>query len=318
MKKALQLGLLGLFACARGADAPGRAAIGPSTAVGPTAATPTTGSATATLTEAGAVAENAPPDSAPACADGKYRVDETLVRAWRVGDRVFYCSTWDDENGQKNKGKCGSVDRSGARREEPRAEGKAAALPGLASIALKKTGRDNLSFTLQGGKREPHGATGHLKVGGKLTKTAPIEYDEHIAIEGWIGNGLVFETWVDEGPGCVRSMVDPRVGWPTTMGVGPDTEGLSGCHYHAAPYLRANDKEIAVVDTDAVRFVDETSLRVTAIETGTGTNPSDPYAAWTYGDEVVLAQGNPNAGDVTWINLKTHAKTTHRAQRTCR
>jgi hypothetical protein len=165
---------------------------------------------------------------------------ETLVAAWPKGERAFYCFKKGESEEARTKSKvtCMSVDRMGERHIETVT---ASAPPRLPTLTLDKRAKDKVEFILTGGKREPHGATGTLKVNDALSKTAPIEYDEHFAIEGWIGNGLVYRTWVDEGPGCSRFLVNPKEIWPAVNG---EAATLGGC-YGTAPFTRANEKEIA-------------------------------------------------------------------------
>ncbi len=82
-----------------------------------------------------------------------------------------------------------------------------------------------MSFDLVGGERTPHGARGTLTevATHRVLKSGPIDYDEHVDYLGWIGDGVVLGTRVDEG----MALYEPLKTWPPKIG---DGVYLGGCY----------------------------------------------------------------------------------------
>ena len=255
-----------------------------------------------------------PPRPAPFC-PAAYRADTHLQAAWPVGERTHFCvSEHDDSKPRPDDGsypvhpdRCASVGPDGDYRVEPAGR---SAPPPLPKGSLSKTSRDGaLSFSLRGGEREPKGARGTLRRHGKVLRSGAVTYDEHVALEGWVGNSVVLRTWVDEGPGCSLVVIDPLVHWPS--GLWNDAfDGLGGC-WADYDLWRPTPDRFVMLDGDgsSVTFVEENPLRIEAVQTG---RQSEEYEAqilvpWLEGDDLVLVYGSPIAGDVLRLNLRTRA-----------
>ena len=255
----------------------------------------------------------------PSCARENER-EAHLTAAWPEGDRVFYCvETAPDEFQAGVPPTCSSVGKLGDYRAEASRTGKPPPLP---TVPLRRESADGrLTFRIEGGLREPKRATGRLdqRAPKKTLKRAAIAYDEHIAFEGWIGQAIVFRTWVDEGPGCNWGMVDPQKTWPS----GVDYEkavSLGGC-YGTNYTLKPMPEEYAIVDAGGsmVTFVNETTLATSTVETERQGGPEMGTAIvpWLEGDVLVLVYGAPLSGDVVRVSLKTKSLTSAFTPRTC-
>ncbi len=249
------------------------------------------------------VDSGAAPES-PRCADREQREAE-LAAAWTDGDRVHYCvHTAPDGDDPGYPLTCSSVGKAGDYQVEPARTHDSAR---LSQVPLRTTSADGkYSFRLTGGERDPHKATGTLvEVASKrIVKKAPVDYDEHIALDGWIGSAVVFRTWVEEGPGCTLALVDPRVAWPS--GDYEHMQTLGGC-YDGAFTLKPNPDTYAVLDAGgaSVAFVDERTLAITKVETDRQAGPvmGTAIVPWLEGDQLVIVYGAPIAGDVVRIDL---------------
>jgi hypothetical protein len=165
-----------------------------------------------------------------------------------------------------------------------------------------------LTFELVGGERVPHGARGTLRevASHRVLKSAPIEYDEHLDDLGWIGDGIVLGTRVDEGPGCEMALYQPLKTWPPNLGDGVD---LGGC-YGGNVMLKPTPGVLAIVDASGsdIKFVDETTLAVDSLTIGHGAyaDSGTRIVAWLENSDsvLVLAYGSPITGDVARVDVK--------------
>lgn len=245
---------------------------------------------------------------APRCADAAQR-EAQLAAAWSENDRIHYCvRTAPNGEDPGYPLTCSSIGKTGDYRVEPARLHDSAR---LAHVPLRGTSADGkLTFRLTGGEREPHKAHGALVETGskRIVKKAPIEYDEHIAFDGFIGSGIVFRTWVDEGPGCTLALVDPRVDWPS--GDYEHMQTLGGC-YDGGLAIEPDADTYAWIDAGgaSVAFVDEKSLAVTKVETERQGGPDTGLAMvpWREGDQLVIVYGAPISGDVVRVDLSEHA-----------
>mgnify|MGYP003377557445 CR=1 FL=1 len=252
-------------------------------------------------------ADAGPPPAPPFCMDATLR-EAHLADAWPEGERVVYCVAMAGDEFEKPIPRtCASVGKRGDYRSEPTRHGTAPALP---IVPLRSTSADgNLTFRLQGGLREPKKATGILeqKSPKRILKKAPVEYDEHIAFVGWIGDHVVVRTWVDEGPGCQWNMVNPKTTWPSGVDY-EHSQSLGGC-YGGNFTLKPRADEYAIVDAGggSVTFVSESTLEVSPVETERQAGPEMGLSIvpWMDGDELVMVYGAPISGDVARVNLKT-------------
>lgn len=239
------------------------------------------------------------------CAVKEQREAE-LAAAWAEGDRVHYCvRTAPDGDDPGYPLTCSSVGKAGDYRVEP---ARMHDSERISRTPLRTTSADGkYSFRLTGGEREPHKATGFLveTSSKRIVKKAPIEYDEHIALDGWIGSGVVFRTWVEEGPGCTLALVDPLVDWPS--GDYEHMRTLAGC-YDGAFTLEPTPGTYAMLDAggSSVAFVDEKTLEVTRVETDRqgGPDMGTAIVPWLEGNELVVVYGAPISGDVARIDLR--------------
>ena len=260
------------------------------------------GSVLTVTVDSGVLHENA------RCADREQREAE-LAAAWAEDDRVHYCvRTAPDGDDPGYPLTCSSVGKAGDYRVEPARLQDSAR---LSRVPLRRTSADGkYSFRLTGGEREPHKATGALveTSSKRIVKKAQIDYDEHIALDGWIGSGVVFRTWVEEGPGCTLALVDPRVDWPS--GDFEHMQTLGGC-YEGAFTLKPNADTYAVLDAggSSVAFVDERTLTITKVETDRQAGPvmGTAIVPWLEGDQLVVVYGAPISGDVVRVDLNGRA-----------
>lgn len=242
---------------------------------------------------------------APRCADKEQREAE-LAAAWAENARVHYCvRTPPDGDDPGYPLTCSSVGKGGDYRAEPARMHDSARLTRAPLRATSSDGR--YAFRLTGGEREPHKATGTLvdARSGRVVKKAPIDYDEHIALDGWIGSGVVFRTWVEEGPGCTLGLVDPRVEWPS--GDYEHMHVLGGC-YDGGLGMKPDPDTYAWIDAGgaSIAFVDEGSLAVTKLDLDRQAGPDMGTAIvpWLEGDELVVVYGAPVAGDIVRVDTK--------------
>jgi hypothetical protein len=165
-----------------------------------------------------------------------------------------------------------------------------------------------LTFDLVGGERSPHGARGTLRevATKRVLKSAPIDYDEHLAYLGWIGDGIVLRTRVDEGPGCELFLYQPLKTWPPNS---DDYVDLGGC-YDGNVMMEPTPDVLAIVDASgsAIKLVDELTLAIETLDIGRSADPDSGtrIVAWLEnGDSVlVLAYGSPISGDITRVDVK--------------
>jgi hypothetical protein len=165
-----------------------------------------------------------------------------------------------------------------------------------------------LTFELVGGERTPHGARGTLRevATKRVLKSAPIDYDEHLDYLGWIGDGIVLSTRVDEGPGCELFLYQPLKTWPPKIDDFVDLGGCYGGNVMLAPALGV----LAIVDASGsnIKLVDELTLAIDTLEIGhdADADSGTRIVAWLEnGDSVlVLAYGSPISGDVARIDVK--------------
>ncbi len=264
------------------------------------------------------------PRASASCVPSAWR--STLIEAaWPDGDRIGICTKCPADAVPRCPDaarSCVSVGPSG----DYRREGDALGPPPhpLPAVPYRRASADGrLEFSLTGGnagrKGEPHGAVGTVRDARtrRVLKQAPAEYDEHLEFLGWVGQNLVLETWVDEGPGCVVRLEDPDKSWPIAassiheplidcFGGGPDGAPAWG---RGNVVLKPAEGVFAIVDAGgaAVVFVDESSSVVTRLETGLSAGPEmgARILGWLEGEErLVLVYGAPSSGDVARIDLK--------------
>ena len=273
------------------------------------------------------VATQASPSSAtsaqPPSGSGCLTTDQRSARiesAWVSGERVWFCARpQDSEENQFQKSFCFSVDPKVADyREEPNA--KPVAVAKSMKPELDPTGGGGrYTFRLKGGLRTPKGALVELEdVTTKKTKRAPLDYDEHVVIDGWVGEGLVLRTWVDEGPGCGRYLFHPLTRWPLKL---DDGEWLGSC-YGSEELVFATKDAHAFVDgsRSSVWFVDDATLAITEIAPGQTFDPEArgvrvPSAP--VGGELIVLLGPPLTGDVERIDLDDRKLVDVASPRTC-
>jgi hypothetical protein len=165
-----------------------------------------------------------------------------------------------------------------------------------------------LTFDLVGGERMPHGARGTLHDGvtHRVLKSAPIDYDEHLDYFGWIGDGIVFGTRVDEGPGCELFLYQPKKTWPPKL---DDWVNLVGC-YDGNVMLEPAPDVFAIVDAggSVIKFVDEITLAIDSVDIGhaADTDSGTRLLAWLEETDsvLVLVYGSPISGDVARVDVK--------------
>jgi hypothetical protein len=161
------------------------------------------------------------------------------------------------------------------------------------------------------GGGQPHRAVGILRDAqtGRVLKRAPIAYDEHAEVLGWIGRAVVLRFYVEEGPGDGLTWIDPRRTWPSIVPQ-PDEdagESLIDC-FDGCAVLRPSEGTFAIVDASgkAVTFIDEASMSVDVVTTGHESYPElgRRQVRWMEGDGVlVIAYGAPHSGVVARIDL---------------
>lgn len=244
----------------------------------------------------------------PACLSDDAR-ERHLVAAWPEGDRIYFCLELPREDATLTEVRtCSSVGRAGDYRREALRSGKAPPLPSL--VLPKESADGKLAFRIEGGLTSPKKAVGVLeqKSPRKVLKRAPIEYDEHIAFEGFIGRGVVYRTWVDEGPGCALTLVDPKKTWPSGVELESGT-GLGSC-YEGVHVLRSRDNEVAVVDAggSSITFVNEDTLAAETLQLDRqgGPDMGKPFEGWLEGGTLVIVYGAPIATDVVRVDLRHH------------
>jgi hypothetical protein len=241
-----------------------------------------------------------------------------LDEAWQESDRVFLCVTGEPRQGDAGAAHraCASVGPSGDARAEPDRRATTGGAPAprkpppVASVGFRATSADGLlSFHLVGGARSPHRAIGTLRDarGKRVLKQAPIAYDEHLSVDGWVGQGLVLHTWVEEGPGCGLWLFDPQKTWPDLVNGGGAS--LGSC-FNGNIVSSPLPGVFVIVDAGGttITFVEESTLAVTSLQTRCGAGDADTkgrLSAWLDGDAVlVLVYGAPMAGAVVRVDLK--------------
>lgn len=244
---------------------------------------------------------------APGCLPPDAR-EMHLTTAWPESGRAYYCVGPEArEHGADTEARsCWSVGASGDLRHEPYRPSRAAALP---TVPFRRESADGtLTFRIEGGLLTPKKAVGVLeqKSPRKVLKRAPIAYDEHIAFEGFVGQGIVYRTWVDEGPGCSLALVDPKKGWPS--GLDADAGVPLGSCYEGTHLLRTRPDEVAVLDSGGTGlvFVNEGDLSTTELdlERQAGPEMGTPFVGWLEGRQLVLVYGAPISGDVVRVDLE--------------
>jgi hypothetical protein len=290
--------LLGLvFAGALECAAPrGRA---PSPPQPPPAATPP--AAASTAADAGR----------PFCVAPSFR-ETKLEAAWPERDRIVACVREElgEPDGGEGKRTCVEVRSSG---HYAAAAGGAPAERPLPSAPYRRASRDGrFTFEILGGRRQPHRAIGVLRDAqtGRVLKRAPVEYDEHAEVLGWIGRAVVLRFYVEEGPGDDIMWIDPQRTWPISMVSHLDEDAgvyLIDCFDGCGVY-RPSDGTFAIVDASgkAVTFIDEATMAVDVVTTGRESNPEmgRRQVRWMENDGVlVIAYGAPQSGVVARIDL---------------
>lgn len=245
------------------------------------------------------------PRPRPYCATTARR-EASLVAAWPAGERMHFCVEQAPTEGQEPMPlQCASLGPDGDYRIEDAIPG---APPPMPHAAFRDTSLDGaLSFRLTGGEREPKGARGTLLRHGKVVRSAPITYDEHVELEGWMGNGVILRTWVDEGPGCNLQVVDPRVEWPSTLwSENSRARSLGGCFGGLWTWKPTHDTYVLLDGQGAaLTFVDEKTLGIEQLDTERQGGPEEEKSVvpWLRGDELVMVYGAPIAGDVVKVSL---------------
>ncbi len=251
------------------------------------------------------------PAAAPFCVPAAFR-ESHLEAAGPEGDRVVVCARPEPMEPDAGPPALSCV--------ELRPTGEFAAAPAIApvephvaSVPFRQTSADgHLRFELQGGKRSPHGAIGVLRdaTSGRVSKRGPVEYDELLDFEGWVGRDVVLRLRVEEGPGCVLTWLDPQTVWPiSAMHVGDDAgQRLVDC-YDGNVVLAPSEGTVALVGAggDGVTFIDEATMAADTVRVGRSAGPEmgRRLASWMEGDGVlVLAYGAPESGTVARIDMK--------------
>jgi hypothetical protein len=235
-----------------------------------------------------------------------------LEAAWPEGDRIVACVRQEpaDPDGGEGERTCVEVRSSGDFGAAPSV---VQAEPRFASAPFRRVSRDgHLRFEIVGGARRPHRAIGILRDAqtGRLLKRAPIEYDEHVELVGWLGQAVVLRFYVEEGPGDGLLWIDPQRTWPISMVSHLDEDAgvsLIDC-FDGCAVLRPSDGTFAIVDAsgNAVTFIDEATMAVDVITTGHASDPEmgRRQVRWMEGDGVlVIVYGAPESGVVARIDV---------------
>jgi hypothetical protein len=174
------------------------------------------------------------------------------------------------------------------------------------------SGDGKRALLFRGGLRTPPGATATLVDAATHApmNSASILYDEHLAFDGWIGSAAIFHTWVDEGPGCVRKIVDLSTTWPPDPMSAPT---ITGCYGTEDWIWNLSRHRVLFVDGDGsgVAFVDATTLGVHVVETGITPSDfdlADNLAAINVRGEtsafgMIVVYGSASSGDLAEIDL---------------
>lgn len=268
-------------------------------------------------------AEDAAPNGTGDCFEAIDR-HARLEGAWGSTSDVTFClvgDPYDFELGSYGR-KCFDLDvASGEYRhtkDDAAAPKKAKriALPlGLSSASA--SGKVDVLFT--GGARTPAGAKLTLrdaKTHATLKSATPY-YDEHLAFDGWIGDAIVLRTWVDEGPGCTRVLLDPVTTWPPELASGT---ALPGCYGAETLFFSLPRDRVLVVGGggEDVAFVDAKSETVTALDLGAYSNPDEGFAILADdASKLVVVHGGEVAGDVAVVDLDAQSLLTRWSPKIC-
>ena len=248
-----------------------------------------------------------PPQIVGDCLAPKFRGGE-LENAWVDGGNIVYCVKAPDFAAGTSERACFTVDvGSGITHaasntlvavKEPPAK--------VAALASSSTG-GTATFDLKGGLRTPKGAQVTLvDKTSKATKRAPLDYDEHVAFDGWIGDGVVLRTWVDEGPGCMRVLYEPRKAWPIVLGsAGID---LGSCYGTEGLVFDTKSGKKAFIDGSGadLQVVDPATLVVTDVDPHRETGGPGEFSVFTPSslpDQVVVLFHAPVMGDLVRYDL---------------
>lgn len=233
--------------------------------------------------------------------------DLHLTAAWLERGRAHYCLEPDSDEGETDPAlrSCWSTGPGGDLRREVY---RIVPSPHLSTEPFRRESADGkLTFRLEGGLLSPKKAVGVLeqKSPRKVLKRAPIDYDEHLAFDGFVGSAIVLRSWVDEGPGCTLTLVDPRKTWPSGMNLENGTH-LGSC-YGGTHLLRTRADEVAVLDAggSGLVFVNEGDLTTTELdlERQAGPEMGTPFVGFREGQTLMLVYGAPIAGDVVRVDL---------------
>jgi hypothetical protein len=258
-----------------------------------------------------AAASTAADAGRPFCVAPSFR-ETKLEAAWPERDRIVACVREElgEPDGGEGKRTCVEVRSSG---HYAAAAGGAPAERPLPSAPYRRASRDGrFTFEILGGRRQPHRAIGVLRDAqtGRVLKRAPVEYDEHAEVLGWIGRAVVLRFYVEEGPGDDIMWIDPQRTWPISMVSHLDEDAgvyLIDCFDGCGVY-RPSDGTFAIVDASgkAVTFIDEATMAVDVVTTGRESNPEmgRRQVRWMENDGVlVIAYGAPQSGVVARIDL---------------
>ena len=311
----LPLVLASLVACGDGSGAP---PTGSTSARAAASTRPSAAAASASATPPQVAASSAAPSATPTapkaagdCVPARFR-EAPLEGAWIDGGNVVFCAKLGDGAAPPLERACFGIDlATGAYRAKPKDLVSPAppAKPTAGKFDASSTGGAS-TFALEGGLRDPHKATVSLvdaKSGTK--KSAPLEYDEHVVFDGWIGDAVVLRTWVEEGPGCGRYLYSPMKTWPIVMSLTEDVH-LGSCYNTEHLVFDTPSKKKALIDGDGgdLVLVDPTTLQIQRVDTRREVNePGGFVALQPKPGEVVLVYGQSITGDFVRFDLAKEA-----------
>ncbi len=236
--------------------------------------------------------------------------DAPLDGAWLDGNSIVFCAKTNEWAEPPNLRACFAVEwASGVYRAMPNdlVAPKHPMPVKTSSLAATSIG-GAFTSSLKGGLRVPHGATLELvDTKTKAKKTAPIDYDEHVVLEGWLGDGVVLHTSVDEGPGCVRSIYLPMKTWPIVLY--PGGIDLGSCYDTQELVFDTPSKKKALVDGDGGKLVlvDPPTLVVDTLDPKHSTGGPGEFSTFTpSATEVVILYAAP-VGDFVRYDLDKEA-----------
>lgn len=309
----LPLALASLIACGDGAGAP---PTGSTSARAAASARPSAPAASASATpprvvpsSAAASATPTAPKPAGDCVPARFR-EAPLDGAWIDDGNVVFCAKLGDDATPPLERACFGIDlATGAYLAKPKdlRPSTPPAKPTAGKFDASSIG-GAATFALEGGLREPHKATVSLvdaKSGTK--KSAPLEYDEHVVFDGWIGDAVVLRTWVEAGPGCGRYLYSPMKKWPIVMTLTEDVH-LGSCYNTEHLVFDTPSKKKALIDGDGgdLVLVDPTTLEIRRVDTRREVNePGGFIGIQPKSGEVVLVYGPSITGDFVRFDLAT-------------